>query len=156
VKIEYIKGDLLASPEPLIVHGCNAKGKYASGFAGAVRAKHPWAYEEYMQTFNAVGLVLGTINWAQTDDLTIGNAISQANYGRDGKLYVSYDAIRTIMRAINTVGPEGIPYGRFRHGFDRIAMPKIGASLGGGDWNVISEIIEKEMTVVKPVVYVID
>jgi O-acetyl-ADP-ribose deacetylase (regulator of RNase III) len=156
VKIEYIKGDLLASPEPLIVHGCNAKGAYASGFAGAVRKKHAFAYDAYMETYKEIGLKLGTINWAEDDNLIIGNAITQANYGRDGKLYVSYDAIRSVMRIINAAATEGIPYGRCRHGYDRVAMPKIGSSLAGGDWSVIAAIIEEELTSVTPVVYVLD
>jgi O-acetyl-ADP-ribose deacetylase (regulator of RNase III) len=156
VKIEYIKGDLLASPEPLIVHGCNAKGAYASGFAGAVRAKHAFAYDAYMNTNKEIGLKLGTINWAEDDNLIIGNAITQANYGRDGKLYVSYEAVRAVMRIVNAAGSEGIPYGRFRHGYDRVAMPKIGAGLAGGDWDTIAGIIEEELTSVLPVVYVLD
>lgn len=156
MKITYVQGDLLAAGEKLIVHGCNARGAYASGFAGAVRTKYPWAYQEYMRVHQEHKLVLGTINWAQRDGMTIGNAITQADYGRDGKQYVSYEAIRLIMTAINASAQEGIPYGDFRHGFDRIAMPMIGAKLGGGDWNVIEKIIEETMTDVQPVVYVLD
>ncbi len=156
MKIEYIKGDLLASKEPLIIHGCNAKGAFGSGFAGAIKAKHPFAYQGYMRVHKEMGLTLGTINWAQTDDLSIGNAITQADYGRDGKLYVSYEAIRAVMRSLNAAATEGIPYGRFRHGFDRVAMPKIGAALGGGDWSVISRIIEEELKDAAPIVYVLE
>jgi len=32
-------------------------------------------------------------------------------------------------------------------------MPKIGAGLAGGDWNVIAAIIEEEFTAVQPIVY---
>lgn len=155
MKIIYVEGDLLASNERLIVHGCNARGVYASGFAGAVRKTHPWAYEEYMRVHNEFKHVLGTINWAQQDGMTIGNAITQANYGRDGKQYVSYEAIRSIMHVINNAAREGIPYGEFRHGFERIAMPKIGAKLGGGDWDIIAGIIEETLVDVQPVVYVL-
>ena len=38
----------------------------------------------------------------------------------------------------------------------RIAMPKIGAGLANGDWNVIEKIVEKECTEVQPVVYVME
>jgi O-acetyl-ADP-ribose deacetylase (regulator of RNase III) len=37
-----------------------------------------------------------------------------------------------------------------------IAMPRIGAGLGGGNWNVIEAIIESELTHVKPYVYTLD
>jgi O-acetyl-ADP-ribose deacetylase (regulator of RNase III) len=36
---------------------------------------------------------------------------------------------------------------------DKVAMPKIGAGLAGGDWNVIEKIIEEECKGVQPVVY---
>ena len=31
------------------------------------------------------------------------------------------------------------------HKDKKIGMPKIGAGLGGGDWNIIKEIIEEEL-----------
>jgi O-acetyl-ADP-ribose deacetylase (regulator of RNase III) len=42
------------------------------------------------------------------------------------------------------------------YGIDEIAMPQIGAGLGGGDWNVIAAIIESELKNVKPYVYVLE
>jgi O-acetyl-ADP-ribose deacetylase (regulator of RNase III) len=36
-----------------------------------------------------------------------------------------------------------------------VAMPQIGAGLGGGDWTVIAAIIESELTDVQPVVYIL-
>jgi O-acetyl-ADP-ribose deacetylase (regulator of RNase III) len=57
------------------------------------------------------------------------------------------------MESVNLAAQDGIPFSVNRNGFDRIAMPLIGASLGGGDWNIISEIIEKACSHVKPIVY---
>ena len=37
-----------------------------------------------------------------------------------------------------------------------IAFPIIGASLGGGKWDIISAIIETELTNIQPYVYIID
>lgn len=156
MKIEYRKGNLFEGTETVIIHGCNAQGKFASGFAGAVRERHPFAYEAYMETARTSKLILGSIIWASEGNLSIANAITQQHYGRDGKQYVSYDAIRLAMETINLAAQDGIPFSVNRNGFDRIAMPLIGASLGGGDWNVISEIIEKACTHVKPIVYHIE
>lgn len=39
------------------------------------------------------------------------------------------------------------------HENEAVAMSKIGSSLGGGDWKIISEIIEDESTHFQPVVY---
>jgi O-acetyl-ADP-ribose deacetylase (regulator of RNase III) len=156
MKIEYVKGNLFEGSESVVVHGCNAQGKFASGFAGVVRERHPFAYDAYMTTAKNSKLILGSIIWASEGNLSIANAITQEHYGRDGKQYVSYDAIRLVMETINLTAQDGIPFSANRNGFDRIAMPLIGASLGGGDWNVISEIIEKACTHVQPVVYYLE
>jgi O-acetyl-ADP-ribose deacetylase (regulator of RNase III) len=37
----------------------------------------------------------------------------------------------------------------------QLAMPRIGAQLGGGRWEIIESIIETELTDVSPVVYVL-
>lgn len=153
MKIEYVKGNLFEGPETVIVHGCNAQGKFASGFAGVVRERHPFAYEAYMQTAREGKLILGSIIWASSDGLSIANAITQQFYGRDGKRYVSYEAIRDVMETINMASREGIPFSNNKRGFSRIAMPMIGSALGGGDWNVIEKIIEESLTDVQPVVY---
>lgn len=154
MKILYVNGDLLASNESIMVHGCNAQGAFASGFAGAIRKMHPFAYEAYMKGHQNRRLVLGSIIWASSDALSIANAITQEKYGKDGSRYVSYDAIRVVMETLNAAGKEGVPYSAHRHGFDRIAMPMIGAGLGGGDWTEIEKIIETAMTDVQPVVYI--
>jgi len=39
---------------------------------------------------------------------------------------------------------------------ETIAMPKIGAGLAGGDWNVIESIIESELKTVQPIVFTLD
>lgn len=153
MKIEYRKGNIFDGNESVIVHGCNAQGKFASGFAGAVRERHPFAYDAYMATAKNSKLILGSIIWASNGNLSIANAITQHHYGRDGKQYVSYDAIRIAMETINLTAQEGIPFSINRGGFNEIAMPLIGAGLGGGDWNIISDIIEKACTYVKPIIY---
>lgn len=156
MKIEYIKGDILTSDETVIVHGCNAQGAFASGFAGAIRKKHPFVYDAYMKSHQNGRLILGAVVWATNPTLSVANAITQERYGKDGKVYVSYDAIRVAMEMLNFSGEEGIPFSAHKHGFKRIAMPMIGAGLGGGDWNKIEKIIETAMTDVKPVVYTLE
>jgi len=156
MKIEYRKGNLFEGNETVIIHGCNAQGKFASGFAGAVRERYPFAYEAYMATAQTSKLVLGSIIWASQNTLSIANAITQEHYGRDGKQYASYDAIRLAMETVNLAAQDGIPFSGNRSGFDHIAMPLIGAGLGGGDWNIIAEIIERACTHVKPIVYHIE
>ena len=142
MKIEYVKGDIFQSDHRFILHGCNARGVMNAGFAKLVRDKHPFAYDNYMAAYKSRGLKLGEIIIVRCKGRVIVHAITQQNYGRDNIRYVSYDAIAAAMAAV-----EEHLYG------NSIAMPMIGCGLGGGDWNVISSIIESELKSVKPYVY---
>lgn len=147
-KIVYIKGDLLESDESIIIHGCNIKGGFGSGVAGAIKNRYPKCRQTYLAAFNNGELTMGGIvpYYDEVDNRLILNAITQPEYGYDGQKYVDYDAIRTAM----ILADETIGVGQ------RLAMPKIGAGLGGGDWNIISEIIEQCVINNTPIVYVID
>lgn len=141
--IEYRQGDLFTTDELYILHGCNSRGVMGSGVARTVRDKFPEAYEEY-SAWCSKGFRLGTYLPVASNDKIIINAVTQQNYGRDGKRYVSYDAVADIMYEMNR-----------HYAGCTIAMPRIGAQLGGGDWSVISAIIESELTNVHPIVYVL-
>lgn len=149
MKISYRVGDLLEAPEKVLCHGCNAQGVMGSGVALAIKKKWPSAFFAYNVAHRAMGgLKLGDVVWATTfDQKLIANCVTQESYGRDGKRYVDYDAVRSCMREVNRRCAE-LPH-------DAIAMPMIGAGLGGGDWSVISKVIEEEIVNVKPIVYVL-
>jgi hypothetical protein len=106
-KIQYIHGDLLASTEAVIAHGCNAQGVMRSGVAKAIREKYPQAYVDYYNAYYAGDyyLRLGDVIETRTPDRTILNIISQQFYGRDPSVvYVSYDAIGRAIKRINELG----------------------------------------------------
>jgi O-acetyl-ADP-ribose deacetylase (regulator of RNase III) len=150
VKIKYVKGNLLEAPEKYILHGCNAQGVMGSGVAKLIKEKWPSAYLAYKASEQHGGMKLGVVTYAtQEDGKVIINGITQEFYGRDGKRYVDYDAVREVIQAVNWLiyKTEGKNAGTI------IAMPKIGAGLGGGDWDIISEIIEMDSYYFQPVVY---
>lgn len=146
MKIEYITGNLLLTDVKHIVHGCNSKGVMGSGVAKLIRSWYPLAYHDYEDVYNSNGLELGDIVVSvQPDGKTIHNAITQQDYGRDSScVYVSYWAIAEVFRKIN------------KWGVKEVALPKIGAGLANGDWNVISAIIENTLIDTKPYVYVLE
>ena len=147
MKIIYKQGDLLSCTEPILLHGCNMQGVMGSGVAKAVRKKWPDTYAFYRETFERGDLRLGDILIDFRDDKYVVHAITQEYYGRVvGTTYVSYDAIRKCCKRANDFF-RAVPQ------MTSIAMPKIGAGLGGGDWNIISAIIEDEFKDVQPVVY---
>lgn len=128
MKIEYREGDLFSSAIPVIVHGCNTQGVMGSGVARIVREKFPEAYLKYFQLFEERGLRLGEIIPVMCErpegSKLIINAMTQTLYGRDGGRYASYDAICDSTAKINKLCVN--------HKITTIAMPKIGAGLGGG------------------------
>lgn len=132
-------GDILSVKEGIIVSGCNAQGIMGRGVARQIRDIYPSAYESYRDTYVAQGnkLYLGQVIYVSvTPALTIANAITQNNFGNDGKLYVSYDAIKVCFDGIGALAyslQEPVHY------------PMIGAGLGGGDWNIISSIINESL-----------
>ena len=150
MKIIYKKGNLITASEHVIIHGCNNRGVMGAGVAMAIRRAFPDTYQAYKNSFKDFGLELGEIIWVYEIQKWIGNCITQNGYGKDGKKYVSYDAIRECMRNINHSS-------HLKDAHDNtllsVAMPLIGAGLGGGDWNIISKIIEEESLKFQPVVY---
>lgn len=146
MKIEYRKGDLFSTDVKTIVHGCNAQGVMGSGVAKIVRDDFPKAYDRYVNEYKLHNhLALGSIIVVPCDEKIIVNAITQEYFGRDGERYVSYDAVDDVMKKLNTFNDV--------YGTTEIAMPQIGAGLGGGSWEVIAAIIENRLDKVKPIVY---
>ena len=144
--INYVTGDLLGATQKVIVHGCNTHGIMGSGVAKVIKERWPEAYEVYSLKHKTFGLTLGDIIPVNTPDgKIIVNCITQENFGRDGKQYCDYDAIEKCFTQLNE---RAIDWE-----VSEIALPKIGAGLGGGDWNIIEVIIVKTAKNYTPIVY---
>lgn len=152
--MEIKNGDLLSVKEGIIVHGCNAQGVMGSGVAKAIRDRYPEAYNRYRAVFVEQGerLNLGQIIpvWV-TPTLCIVNGITQDFYGRTGDRYVDYAAVGEVFRRVVT---EQRQLYHVRGENYTINFPKIGAGLGGGDWNVIEPIITEALGDVPGVLWV--
>jgi len=123
-----------------IVHGCNAQGVMGSGVALAVTRKFPTAYHAYLDRYQTIGLKLGDAYPVIINSkLILWNAITQGNYGY-GIRQVSYDAIQTCFEQVNYfIGEQD------RQVPQEVHIPMIGAARGGGNWEIIREIIEHTM-----------
>lgn len=144
--IEYRKGDLFADKHPVIAHGCNAQGVMGSGFAKLIKEKYPEAYRKYSQLWVENQLIPGLAHIVFVNGTYIANLITQPAYGKLGIQYVSYDAVNLSTKELAAFMEEN-------PNLSHVAMPKIGAGLGGGDWNIIESIINTNMKDVKVVVY---
>lgn len=157
--IEYRKGDLFAEKHPVIAHGVNCQGVMGSGVAKIIKEKWPEVFQRYVEWIEVRDhdYRLGFVVPCPTKDGTIIlNCLTQYDYGREyGKRYVSYDAVDDCMRIIDKdmrlknffTGELKVDQSNY------IAMPKIGAGLGGGEWSIIEAIINHRLKDHKVVVY---
>lgn len=141
MKIVTKVGNLLGVTEGHLISGCNAQGVMGSGVALAIKNKYPLAYQDYRDIYEDEGLELGTAYpYMPSTKLVIWNAITQEYYGQPGR-NCSYDAIETCFADINAAVLS------LDEVVKEIHIPLLGAGLGGGNWEIIREIIEQTCTV---------
>jgi O-acetyl-ADP-ribose deacetylase (regulator of RNase III) len=139
--MKILKGNLielaLTGQFNIIIHGCNCFHTMGAGIAKQIKSTFPEAYQADLGTVKGSRTKLGDFSYClvRRGDilLYVVNAYTQHRYGRD-KQYVEYNAVASVFKSIAISFP---PVEN-----NRIAYPKIGASLGGGDWNIISKIID--------------
>lgn len=163
--MKTIKGDLIELANQghfdVITHGANCFCTMGAGIAVPMKQyfgcdKFPMEDPKYRGDINKLGTIdyqihnlilnkpirLGNVNLMAPDfggqDLIVINSYTQYRYGSnhpDGVYHpVDYEAITLCMRKINHT---------FRG--KSIGLPKIGCGLAGGDWKIVSKIIEKEL-----------
>lgn len=132
--IKFIKGDILTSSYEIICHGVNASGGFGSGIAGQIAKKYPLVRQEYFRKYQDSGWKLGECQfvWIPSINKYIVNICTQEKYGKENKLYVNYEAIENGIRFV-------LKYA-LQEKFS-VATVKLGCGLGGGDWNIVRQII---------------
>lgn len=137
--VKYIKGNLLDSDCDYICHQVNCQGVMGSGIAKQIRERWPEVYERYRECYeqsNNPYYQLGSVDVVKlnNDIRSVINIYSQSDYGYDGGRYTSYDAFSDALYFIKLKVHEN----------NTIGFPKnIGCGLGGGNWKVISALIEE-------------
>jgi len=139
--VKVIYGDLVqlaADGEfDLIVHGCNCFCTMGAGIAKSIKAEFPEAFHADCMTTKGDVKKLGQFSYAEVRRLdkhvTVVNAYTQYHWRGKGVL-VDYDAVRAAFVQIKKAFPG-----------KSIGYPKIGAGLAGGDWAIISDIINKTL-----------
>ena len=122
------------------------------GIAGQIRQKWPIVYDEYCDNITYCydnGICrysydfLGMISWTEVDNNKyVINFYSQDEYYPRDKCHTDYVAFRNCCQMLKQFlkdnyleehGVIGFPY-------------KIGCGLAGGDWSIVSKIIEEELS----------
>lgn len=138
--IREIKGDITKTDCNIIAHGCNCFCVMGAGVAAALKRKWPEVYEADVRTMIGDKNKLGTFTYTFTKDgKLIFNLYTQYYYGRD-RPHVSYLALQDALEGMRDFieGQSSI--------LPRIALPRIGCGLAGGEWGVVRGIIEEVFT----------
>lgn len=133
--MRHVKGDIFDSNADAILHQVNCMGVMGSGVAKQVRKKYPLVYESYKSYCDERGAE-GVFNTIQICPIGAGrhivNLFAQLRFGYDGKCYTEYDVLRNCLKMVNEYFAG-----------KSVAIPYLmGCHRGGGDWGVVSKMIE--------------
>lgn len=136
--MKTLNQDILDVNIGIIVHSVNCKGTWGAGLAKSLKHKYPKAYDDYIKYLNSFKMpyyALGSIIHTRIKDLYVVSAVTQYDVSVTQRR-TEYSAVIEAMRSLNNYIkthrvdlPLYFPYG-------------IGCGLGGGDWNIVSNIIE--------------
>ncbi len=140
--MKKIKGDLIELAEKgdfdVIIHGCNCFCSMDAGIAKSIKLKFPEAYEADLKTIKGDRSKLGSISYVEVEiiigKLILVNGYTQYDWKGSG-IKADYNAIRKVFKNVKEQF-AGL----------RIGYPAIGAGLGGGNWDIIYEIIKQELS----------
>lgn len=128
-----IYGDILEVREGIVVHQVNCRRVMGAGLAKKIREAYPQHYTDYMHTAPALGKIVCT---KVNNSMYVVGVYGQDGYGRIG-CYTDYHALRVALKSVHTLSRQlklnvYLPYG-------------IGCGLAGGDWSVVSSVIEESI-----------
>lgn len=146
-----IKGNLLDAFDrgdvDVIAHQCNCFCNMGSGIAPQIAKRYPGAEAVDSATIKGDSDKLGTftcaivsrnVNGETIDNGIVYNLYGQYGYGGAG-VNTKYESLKRAMQKmqqdLKDENNEGI-----------IGLPLIGCGLGGGDWEVVSKIINEVFT----------
>ena len=143
--INYLKGDAtkpVGAGNRIITHCCNDRGFWNAGFVKALSRR--WSapersYRRWAAGDGNIPFALGNVQFVNVETaLCVANIIGQAGITKRNQTTppIRYDAIR---KGLSTVRDLALTHNASIH------MPRMGARLAGGQWDVIAEIIESEL-----------
>jgi O-acetyl-ADP-ribose deacetylase (regulator of RNase III) len=148
--VTYVKGDA-TKPQgdgpKIIAHICNDSGAWGAGFVRALSKMSPRPADGYRRMYNyhtitmgAYFIPLGTTQLVEieADELYVLNMVAQ--HGTVSKLNPHPISYRALELALNDLAVEAQRLNATVH------MPRIGAGLAQGKWEVIESIINRTLT----------
>ena len=125
-------GDIFESGAPrALAHGCNCAGAMRKGIAKDFKQRWPKMFEEYRRRCTAGEFDLGDVFVWEENGWTIFNLATQKSWRTKANLNAIEES---LWRLLNSAGKMNI---------QQIDLPRIGAGLGGLEWQLVREAIEK-------------
>lgn len=134
--IKYIDGDCLNMDVQMIAHQTNCMGVMGDGIAKSIVKKYPEINKEYVDLCKESN-ILGTCQICKTNSgMLIANLFGQDHVSDRTHRATNYIALERACFQLYTYIKE--------HGVKTITMPYlIGCGLGGGNWKIVDEILNK-------------
>ena len=131
--ISFIAGDLFKDQSAnYLMHGCNCKGAMGSGIAVQFKKEYPKMYQKYRELCSAGQFKPGgVLAWYSKDKPSVLNLATQDFPGANAKLEYVEECFNKIVHNQDKL--------KITH----LAMPRIGAGIGGLDWDDVKDLIVK-------------
>lgn len=141
--MKIIEKNILEIEKGIIVHQVNCQKVMGKGIAKLIRDKWPKVYTDYIticnnnkNDFN----LLGQYFYSDVSlNLRVCSIFGQLYYGNDGKRYTDYAAlIRAFQHMDNMIPVDN----NLKHTIDIYFPERMSCINGGGDWNIVSKMID--------------
>ena len=142
--ITYLFGDATeprGSGPRVIAHIANNRARqWRGGFSASLRRRWPFAAADFSSWVDAdrSRLGLGAVHTTHLEpDIWTATLIAQVGYGPSKSPRVRYAALRAALRQLASFASQHTA---------KVQMPRIGSGQAGGDWSIIADLIEDELS----------
>lgn len=129
--IVFGSGDIFATPADAYAHGVNCAGAMGAGIALEFKRQFREMYEDYRMWCEDGVLKLGHIFVWDADEVIVYNLATQAHYRTKATLPAVQSALEAMVEDAEELGLK------------RVALPRIGAGLGGLPWEQVKAVMRQ-------------
>jgi len=130
--VKFVSGDLFTYPGlDAIAHGCNCAGVMGAGIAKEFKKRYPENFEYYRNACANNSFFIGSVRIFRNSDKYIINLGTQDRFINPAKLEHIELALNNMIYIVSGI-PENVK---------TIGLPRIGAGLGGLDWEDVKQVI---------------
>lgn len=130
--ITVVSGDMFASGIKTLAHGCNCKGVMGAGVAREFRERYPAMHDLYVSLCDKRKLRPGEFMYYTNDDgVAVYNLMTQNSPGPNATYSAIFKSVKAMCEHAESNNRGGMP--------TQIALPRIGAGIGGLEWEEVRE-----------------